>query len=86
MRVAQTCLENISPCQFWSISDRYPDLVSRLHVQIKLIGLDSTAVSPGLQILMVNFAFFAKTALKMSPILSRIAPALEIILNLSGQT
>ena len=38
MRVAQTCLENISPYQFWSIADRYPDLVSRLHVQIRLMG------------------------------------------------
>ena len=38
MRVAQTCLENISACQFWSIADRYPGLVSRLHVQIRLMG------------------------------------------------
>ena len=32
------CLENISPYQFWSIADRYPDPVSRLHVQIRLMG------------------------------------------------
>ena len=38
MRVAQTCLENISPYQFWSIANHYPDLVSRLHVQIRLMG------------------------------------------------
>ena len=38
MRVAQTCLENISPYQLWSIADHYPDLVSRLHVQIRLMG------------------------------------------------
>ena len=38
MRVAQTFLENISSYQFWSIADRYPDLVSRLHVQIRLMG------------------------------------------------
>ena len=38
MRVAQTCLESISPYQFWSIADHYPDLVSRLHVQIRLMG------------------------------------------------
>ena len=38
MRVAQTCLENIPLYQFWSIADRYPDLVSRLHVQIRLMG------------------------------------------------
>ena len=38
MRVVPTCLENISPYQFWPIADRYPDLVSRLHVQIRLMG------------------------------------------------
>ena len=32
------CIENISPCQFWSIADRYPNLASRLHVQIRLMG------------------------------------------------
>ena len=38
MRVAQACLENISPDQFWSIADLYPDLVRHLHVQIRLMG------------------------------------------------
>ena len=38
MRVAQACLENISPYQFWSIADLYPDLVRHLHVQIRLMG------------------------------------------------
>ena len=37
MRVAQTCLENIFPCQFWSIAGHHLDLVSRLHVQIRLL-------------------------------------------------
>ena len=37
-RVAHTCPENISPYQFWSIADRYPDLVSCLHVQIRLMA------------------------------------------------
>ena len=37
MQVAQTCLENISSYQFWSITDRYPDLVSRLYVQMRLM-------------------------------------------------
>ena len=32
---AKSCLE---PKKFWSISGRYPDLVCRLHVQIRLIG------------------------------------------------
>ena len=38
MRVTQACLENISPDQFWSITDLYPDLVRQLHVQIRLMG------------------------------------------------
>ena len=38
MRVAQACLENISPDQFWSIADLYPGLVRHLHVQIRLMG------------------------------------------------
>ena len=38
MRVAQACLENISPNQFWPIADLYPDLVRHLHVQIRLMG------------------------------------------------
>ena len=32
------CLEKISPNQFWSIADLYPDLVKHLHVQIRLMG------------------------------------------------
>ena len=38
MRVAKACLENISPDQFWSIADLYPDLVRHLYVQISLMG------------------------------------------------
>ena len=38
MRVAQACLENMSPDQFWSIADLYPGLVRHLHVQIRLMG------------------------------------------------
>ena len=38
MQIAQACLENVSPHQFWSIVNSFPDLVSRLHVQIRLIG------------------------------------------------
>ena len=37
MRVALTCLENISLDQFWSIADLYPDLVRHLDVQIRLM-------------------------------------------------
>ena len=38
LRGAQACLENISPDQFWSIADLYPNLVRHLHVQIRLMG------------------------------------------------
>ena len=36
--IAQSCLANLSPQKFWSISCQYPDLVCRLHVQIRLMG------------------------------------------------
>ena len=38
MHVAQECLANVSPEQFWSIADNFPDLVKCLHVQIRLAG------------------------------------------------
>ena len=38
MHVAQACLENVSPFKFWCLADLYPDLVSRLHIQIRLMG------------------------------------------------
>ena len=37
-KFVRTCLDNVSPHKFWSISDQYPDLVCRLHVQIRLMG------------------------------------------------
>ena len=38
MHIAHTCFENISPPDFWSLADEYPDLVTRLHTQGRLIG------------------------------------------------
>ena len=38
MHVAQACLENVSPSKFWSLADLYPDMVSRLHTQVRLMG------------------------------------------------
>ena len=35
---AQACLENVSPSKFWYLADLYPDLVSRLHIQFRLMG------------------------------------------------
>ena len=35
---AKSSLELVPPQKFWSISSDYPDLVCRLHVQIRLMG------------------------------------------------
>ena len=35
---AKSCLELVPSQKFWSISSYYPDLVCRLHVQIRLMG------------------------------------------------
>ena len=37
-KLAETCLDLVSPQIFWSISNQYPELVTRLHVQIRLMG------------------------------------------------
>ena len=38
MHIAQACLRNVTSYQFWCLADNYPDLVSRMHVQIRLMG------------------------------------------------
>ena len=38
MQIGQACLENVSSHKFWSISEQHPDLVSRLHIQTRLMG------------------------------------------------
>ena len=38
MHVAEACLENVSPSKFWYLAELYLDLVSRLHIQIRLVG------------------------------------------------
>ena len=35
---AKSCSELVPPQKLWSISSFYPDLVSRLHVQTRLVG------------------------------------------------
>ena len=37
-KLAETCLDLVSPQMFWSISNQYSDLVTRLHVQIRIMG------------------------------------------------
>ena len=38
MHIAQACLKNVTPYQFWCLADNYPDLASRIHIQIRLLG------------------------------------------------
>ena len=38
MHMAQTCFENVSPPDFWSLADEYPGLVTCLHTQARLLG------------------------------------------------
>ena len=38
MQITQVVFDHLTPSKFWSITDHYPDLVSRLHVQIRLMG------------------------------------------------
>ena len=38
MQIASSFLANVIPFHFWSLADHFPDLVSRLHVQVRLMG------------------------------------------------
>ena len=38
MNLAKSCLSDISPSQFWVISEPYPDLVKNLQEQVRLMG------------------------------------------------
>ena len=64
MQIAQACLENVSPHKFWSISEQHPDLVSRLHIQTRLMGNFGLEAFHGLVTQMVHFASYAKWILK----------------------
>ena len=37
MQIASSCLANVTPFHFWSLADHFPDLVSRLDVQVRLM-------------------------------------------------
>ena len=39
IQLAQSCLENVHPEQFWYIAGSYPNLVSWLHFQVRLLSL-----------------------------------------------
>ena len=36
--MANSCISNISPSQFWATSEQYPDLVKHLQQQVRLTG------------------------------------------------
>ena len=38
MCVAQACFQNMPPCHFWPLADEYPDLVTRMHAHVRLMG------------------------------------------------
>ena len=38
MQITQAVFDHLTPSKFWSITDHYPDLVSRLHIQVRLMG------------------------------------------------
>ena len=38
IHIIQNCFENLSPPDFWSLADEYPDLVTRLHTQARIMG------------------------------------------------
>ena len=38
MRITHSCLENVPLFCFWSLANQFPDLVSRLHIQVRLMS------------------------------------------------
>ena len=38
MFVIRQTHENVSPFRFWSLANQFPDLVSRMYVQVRLMG------------------------------------------------
>ena len=38
VQIASSGLANVTPFHFWSLANYFPDLVSRLHVQVRLMG------------------------------------------------
>ena len=85
MRVAQSCLKNVSPFGFWSLADQFPDLVSRLHVQVRLMGNFGIYGSlPWLQNTDGAICFICKEDIKSVTHFFSTTLISETILNLSG--
>ena len=60
-RVTQAHFENMPPHHFWSLADEYPDLVTRMHRQVMLMGnFGLNGSVPWLMALKVPYALFVK--------------------------
>ena len=63
--IARNCLVNVSPWQFWSMSEFYLDLVKHFHQQVRLMGnFGLNGEVPGFQILTGLFSLSAKLKLR----------------------
>ena len=82
VRAVQSCLENVSPFRFWSLANQFPDLVSRLHVQVRLMG----NFGPNLWLQNTDGAicFICKEDIESVTHFFSTALISETILNLSG--
>ena len=38
MQITQAVFDHLTPSKFSSITDHYPDLVSQLHIQVRIMG------------------------------------------------
>ena len=65
MRVAQSCLENVSPFRFWSLANQFTDLVDCMFRWGLWAFLALIVVYHGSRILMVQFVLFVNTILKV---------------------
>ena len=64
LKVAQDCLNNVHPYYFWSLANQYPDLVKRLHTQVRLIcNFGFNGALRGYVTRTVLIVFFASTLL-----------------------
>ena len=87
MYVAQACLENVSPPKFWSLADLYLDLVSRLHIQVRLMGnLCLNGGMPWLFNTEGSLCFIAKNTQKRYITTLLIVSLLGIVIALCGLT
>ena len=65
MQIASSCLANLTPFHFWPPADHFPDLVGRLHVEVRLMGqFGLVAAYHGSAIRMEQFALSVNKTLK----------------------